>query len=305
MPDGLITSRQLQNASTGIDLSVPQYQEIRGTMMTGHVEYQIVVVTRLAAFKSAKHKPGDVVQLVISKKYSEIDDFYCRLAAHYPKIALPAMPRKVLFVGDVDIRERRVAFDELLKFLSRNATLATCPELLEFLGAKNTDVADFKTKNVFDDKPEEEEGDGFDFFGKDEVSPAEETRRRRPAKPVKPHKPPDDEEEVEETLDPLGILKSKKPKPPAAEQPVKPKLFLFDEEVDSDGDLFEPAKKFGAARKISPAKDSDLKLFEDPDLGGAVRLGDSLLLPTAYTDRSASTDSPLDEDTEELFRMCL
>lgn len=57
--------RLLQNEVTGIDLQVPLYQEIRGTMMTGHVEYQIIVVTRLAAFKSAKHKPEDIVQLVV------------------------------------------------------------------------------------------------------------------------------------------------------------------------------------------------------------------------------------------------
>lgn len=58
--------RQIQNTHTGLDLSVPEYQEIRGKMMSGHVEYHIVVVTRLAAFKSAKHKPEDVVQFMVS-----------------------------------------------------------------------------------------------------------------------------------------------------------------------------------------------------------------------------------------------
>lgn len=58
--------RQIQNKHTGLDLSVPEYQEIRGKMMSGHVEYHIVVVTRLAAFKSAKHKPEDVVQFMVS-----------------------------------------------------------------------------------------------------------------------------------------------------------------------------------------------------------------------------------------------
>uniref|UniRef100_A0A8D2PN84 Uncharacterized protein n=1 Tax=Zosterops lateralis melanops TaxID=1220523 RepID=A0A8D2PN84_ZOSLA len=57
---------QIQNTHTGLDLSVPEYQEIRGKMMSGHVEYHIVVVTRLAAFKSAKHKPEDVVQFMVS-----------------------------------------------------------------------------------------------------------------------------------------------------------------------------------------------------------------------------------------------
>lgn len=35
-------------------------------MMSGHVEYQILVVTRLAVFKLAKHRPEDVVQFLVS-----------------------------------------------------------------------------------------------------------------------------------------------------------------------------------------------------------------------------------------------
>lgn len=45
---------------------MPQHQEVRGKMMSGHVEYQILVVTRLGAFKSAKHRPEDVVQFLVS-----------------------------------------------------------------------------------------------------------------------------------------------------------------------------------------------------------------------------------------------
>lgn len=51
---------------TGLDLTVPQHQEVRGGMMSGHVEYQILAVTRLAVFKSAKHRPEDVVQFLVS-----------------------------------------------------------------------------------------------------------------------------------------------------------------------------------------------------------------------------------------------
>ncbi|KAG7265389.1 hypothetical protein CRUP_011095 [Coryphaenoides rupestris] len=128
MADGLLTSRRLQNEATGIDLLVPLHQEVRGSMMTGHVEYQIIVITRLVAFKSPRHKPGDVVQLVVSKKYSEMDEFYYRLIARYPKFPLPAMPRKTLFVGESDIRERRVAFDDLMKAIAKHPTLAACSE---------------------------------------------------------------------------------------------------------------------------------------------------------------------------------
>lgn len=58
--------RRVQNVHTGLDLTVPQHQEVRGRMMSGHVEYQILAVTRLAAFKSAKHRPEDVVQFLVS-----------------------------------------------------------------------------------------------------------------------------------------------------------------------------------------------------------------------------------------------
>lgn len=76
----------------------------------------------------------------MSKKYSEIDEFYSNLIAQYPSVQLPAMPRKALFVGETDIRERRVAFDELVRFISKNPTLSTCPELMEFLGERPSDV---------------------------------------------------------------------------------------------------------------------------------------------------------------------
>lgn len=46
----------------------------------------------------------------------------------------------------------------------------------------------------------------------------------------------------------------------------------------------------------------DLKLFEDPDLGGMVRLGDSLLLPDACKNRDYVLNTGPEEDTEELLR---
>ncbi|XP_066535943.1 HCLS1-binding protein 3 [Hoplias malabaricus] len=291
MTDGIITSRPLQNEATGIDLQVPQFQEIRGPMMTGHVEYQIVVVTRLAAFKSPKHKPGDVVQLAVSKKYSEIDEFYHHLITQYPTIHLPAMPRKALFVGETDIRDRRAAFDELVRFVSKHPTLSTCPELLEFLGAKST-VRDVTASNASDWLAEEDD-DGLDFFGKDEASTVPPERVKKTVKSVKPSQEDEDDDE-EELFDPLGGVRSKKPKPvQIVPKPVpKPKINLFDEEDDQEKELFEPA-----------VKDSSLKLFEDPDLGGPVAVGDSLLLSNAYKKIEAPADTKLDEDMDELFRV--
>ncbi|NWQ79141.1 H1BP3 protein, partial [Columbina picui] len=299
--------RQIQNVHTGLDLSVPEYQEIRGKMMSGHVEYRIVVVTRLAAFKSAKHKPEDVVQFMVSKKYSEIEELYQRLAARYPRASLPLLPRKLLFVGESDICERRAMFNDIMKFISKDEDLATCPELLEFLGTKSTSAIDFKGKNIPDDKEkEDEENEALDFF-KEEKTPdliSQLSSVENAKKGGEEEK--EEEEEEEEDLDPLGIIRTKKkkkvsaPAPPTKEE--KPKLTIFEEEVDPDEGLFGPEKNFSSVGLRKKMKEN-LKLFEDPDLGGVVRLGDSLLLPAACKHREAVLNTDPEEDTEELLRV--
>uniref|UniRef100_A0A8B9IRF3 HCLS1-binding protein 3 n=1 Tax=Amazona collaria TaxID=241587 RepID=A0A8B9IRF3_9PSIT len=270
---------QIQNTHTGLDLSVPEYQEIRGKMMSGHVEYHIVVVTRLAAFKSAKHKPEDVVQFMVnvSKKYSEIEELYQRLAARYPQASLPLLPRKVLFVGESDICERRAMFNDIMKFISKDEDLATSPELLEFLGTKSSSAIDFKGKNIPDDKEkEDEENEAWDFF-KEEKTPDLISQLSSVENAKKGEK---NEEEEEEDLDPLGIIRTKITKKASAPRTKedKPKLTIFEEEVDPDEGLFGPEKDLSSVDPRKKMKEN-LKLFEDPDLGGVVRLGDSLLLP--------------------------
>ncbi|KFW01526.1 HCLS1-binding protein 3, partial [Eurypyga helias] len=290
--------RQIQNMHTGLDLSVPDYQEIRGKMMSGHVEYHIVVVTRLAAFKSAKHKPEDVVQFMVSKKYSEIEELYQRLAARYPQASLPLLPRKVLFVGESDICERRATFNDIMKFISKDEVLVTSPELLEFLGTKSTSAIDFKGKNIPDDKEKEDgENETLDFF-KEEKTPDLISQLSS----VENAKREEEEEEEEEVLDPLGIIRTKKTKKASAPLTVeeKPKLTIFEE--DPDEGLFGPEKDFSS---IGPRKKmkENLKLFEDPDLGGVVRLGDSLLLPAACKTGEYVLNMGPEEDTEELLRV--
>lgn len=49
----------------------------------------------------------------VSRKYSDIEEFYQKLSSRYPAASLPPLPRKVLFVGECDIRERRAMFDEI------------------------------------------------------------------------------------------------------------------------------------------------------------------------------------------------
>ncbi|CAI5769423.1 HCLS1-binding protein 3 [Podarcis lilfordi] len=271
-PAVLVTTRPLQNTHTGIDLSVPEYQVIRGKMMSGHVEYNIVAVTQLPAFKSAKHKPEDIIQFMVSKKYSEIEEFYQKLATRYPQSSLPPLPRKVLFVGEFDIRERRAAFNEIMRSISKDTDLATSPELMEFLGTRSTSATDIKKQGVKERKEKEEE----------------------------------EEEDGDDDGDPLGVIKSKKtkkPTPPPAKD-GKPKLTIFDEEAVPDEGLFGSAKGFSfSGSKRILAAEKNLKLFEDPDLGGLVTLGDSLLLPTACASTEHALSGSLEEDTEELLRV--
>ncbi|XP_053317043.1 HCLS1-binding protein 3 [Spea bombifrons] len=299
----LVTSRQIQNGHTGLDLWVPEYQEIRGRMMTGHVEYQIVVVTNLPVFKSARHKPEDVVQFVVFRKYSEIEEFYQKISACYPKISLPSFPRKVLFVGESDIRERRAAFNDIVKAISKEKELVTCPELLDFLGTRSSDFVDLKGEKHHTIQSEE-----GDFFKNEESSTEELLASIKQNKPSESQENEDEEEEEEVDFDPLGIIKTKRVKNPVkakkAEEPKvkpKPKMSLFDDEVDPDAELFEPTKEPASGTKKPFSASHDIKLFEEQDLGGSVKLGDSLLLPSACTaDRSFKPSH--DEDIDELFR---
>ncbi|XP_074250644.1 HCLS1-binding protein 3 isoform X3 [Saimiri boliviensis] len=304
-PAVLVTSRRLQNAHTGLDLTVPQHQEVRGKMMSGHVEYQILVVTRLAAFKSAKHKPEDVVQFLVSKKYSEIEEFYQKLSSRYAAASLPPLPRKVLFVGESDIRERRAVFNDILRCVSKDAELAGSPELLEFLGTRSPGAAGLTSRDssVLDgtDSRTGNDEEAFDFFEQQDQVADE-------GLPIQGLKDEDAEEslEEEEALDPLGIMRSKKPKKHpevAVKAKPSPRLTIFDEEMDPNEGLFGPGTKLspqGLSEDVS-SMDS-LKLFEDPDLGGAVPLGDSLLLPAACESGGPTPSLGHRDTSEELFR---
>ncbi|XP_020823064.1 HCLS1-binding protein 3 [Phascolarctos cinereus] len=297
-PAVLVASRQVQNAHTGLDLSVPTYQEFRGKMMSGHIEYQIMVVTWLSAFKSAKHRAEDIVQFMVSKKYSEIEEFYQKLTSRYPQAALPSFPRKILFVGESDIRERRAAFNDIMHQIARNEELTTSPELLAFLGTKSSGGTDLMGRGPPEHKNEADGDaeDGIDFFQEPDKTvgggplPSSLSHSREQKK--------EEEEEEEEVLDPLGIMRSKKPKKPPASFQARPQETPAGPSKESRPKLtiFEDDELFGA-----PSRDS-LRLFEDPDLGGKVSLGDSLLLPTACERHQEPVLGPAHTDVnDDLF----
>lgn len=100
-------------------------------------------------------------------------------------------------------------------------------------------------------------------------------------------------------------MRSKKPKkrPEVAMRPKpSPRLTIFDEEVDPDAGLFSPGKKVSPRTPLETTQDS-LKLFDDPDLGGAVSLGDPLLLPAARESGGPTTSPEYRDASKELFRI--
>ncbi|XP_077008292.1 HCLS1-binding protein 3 isoform X2 [Tamandua tetradactyla] len=275
-------------------------------MMSGHVEYQILVVTQLAALKSAKHRPEDVVQFLVSKKYSEIEEFYQKLSSRYPTASLPPLPRKVLFVGESDIRERIAAFSEILRCVSKDVQLAGSPELLEFLGTRSPGAADPACREISAPDTDSQMGavgETLDFFEQQdsevEAGPPILSQRSK-------GEGRGEEEEEEEALDPLGIMRSSKPRKPLTED-ARPRpsarRTIFDDEVDPDEGLFGPCQTFTPQ---GPAKDTasrdPLKLFDDPDLGGAVSLGDPLLLAAAHGSGGPTSSPPHLDASGELFR---
>ncbi|XP_007969550.2 HCLS1-binding protein 3 isoform X3 [Chlorocebus sabaeus] len=144
--------------------------------------------------------------------------------------------------------------------------------------------------------------EAFDFFEQqDQV--AEE------GPPIQGLKGEDAEEslEEEEALDPLGIMRSKKPKKhPKVAMKAKPtpRLTIFDEEVDPDQGLFGPGRKqFPQGPSEDVSSMDPLKLFDDPDLGGAVPLGDSLLLPAACESGGPTPSLSHRDASKELFRV--
>lgn len=63
----------------------------------------------------------------VSKKYSDIEEFYTR---NFAVVRQPAcLPRKVLLLGEGDIQERRALFDEILRCIRMPSWQAA--ELLE------------------------------------------------------------------------------------------------------------------------------------------------------------------------------
>lgn len=276
MPIATVTVRQLKNKETGIDISVPTYEEIPGLLIKT-IDFQVTVVTNLPVFKLPKHKETDVVQFVVGKKFSDFEDLYVLLNEKFSWVVFPPLPRKVLITSDEVNRERRAALDNLMKFLSRTPRVSSCPNLLEFLGAspnqvqradsliikdKSDDSIDSglsHSKDFIDDK--KSPSDDFDIFGEHE----------------------------DETQDLFSDMKTE----------------AFLERRNTESDLFEDSPEH---------KSYDVKLFDDQDFCGAVSKDDELffakgpkkqLSMSAIPKSSFNTDDLLnvEDDLDQLLKI--
>ncbi|CAH1250523.1 HS1BP3 [Branchiostoma lanceolatum] len=134
-----VTTRELRNTETGLDLSVPQTEDIAGTLGITTTLYQTIVITNLSVCKSPKHKENDVIQFMCSHKYAEFEALHKTLDEKFSGTALPTLPSRMVLKSSAAVtKERRNACDTFLRFVARTPKLAKCPELLEFLGVSKS-----------------------------------------------------------------------------------------------------------------------------------------------------------------------
>ncbi|CAL1532110.1 unnamed protein product [Lymnaea stagnalis] len=150
MPRATVTSRELKNKDSGLDLFVTSFSEQKG-IMTSIVHYQVVLVTNLSCFKLPSHKETDVVQYSLDKKLMEFEDLRAKISELFTGTVLPTINKKSMIVNDMVLRERRNSLDQLLKFLASVPKLATCVPLLEFLGVDANRAKNFSPGETFEE----------------------------------------------------------------------------------------------------------------------------------------------------------
>lgn len=187
MNSATVTIRELKNKDTGIDITVPTLKEIKG-LLQSTFEFHVVVVSKLPYFKSPKHKETDTVQFMVTKKFNDFVELHSKLDEKYAATVLPMLPKKALIVNDVTARERRVALDRFMIFLSSTPKLCTSSILLEFLGVNAIKAGKFrKDENVMEnvsgskdntstdiDTEENKEPEPNNLFDEEEEEPEED-----------------------------------------------------------------------------------------------------------------------------------
>lgn len=129
----ILTSRELKNKITGIDLYVSDYQEIPHKIRNTYL-YHVIAVTNLFYYKSSEHKQSDVVQFMVSKSFEEFEELYHKLYKRFPSVNFPGLPSKSLLGNKTD--ERLKCMDEVMKLVASTQKLSSSTMLIEFLKGK-------------------------------------------------------------------------------------------------------------------------------------------------------------------------
>ncbi|OWF50030.1 HCLS1-binding protein 3-like [Mizuhopecten yessoensis] len=266
MPSATVTVRELKNKDTCIDIAVPNYKETKG-LIQSTFEYHVVVVSSLPFFKSAKHKPSDVVQYMVSKKFAEFEDLHTKLSAKFSGTVLPLLSKKALIVNDTVAKERRGNLDSFLKFIACTPKFSTASVLLEFLGVNAIKAGKYRK----DEELQEDTENNKSSEDQDESSTQD--------RPETEQSLFDEEEEDDENADD----------------------FFSKEEEDAGGD-----DTLGGTGDNYRNQFQDTKLFEDQDLMGAFTEEDAndFILPGARETVTKETSSLfMDEDNSDLLQL--
>ncbi|WAR04468.1 hypothetical protein MAR_019837 [Mya arenaria] len=143
MSAATVTVRQVKNKDSGVDLSVTSYHETKGMVGSTYL-YQVMVVSSLPCFKSAKHKDADNVQFTV--------DLHGKLNTKFSGTVLPVLPKKVLMANEAVAKERRNNLDHFVKFIASMPKICTDP----LVTVEKTEDSTEESAPL-DDMPEQEE----------------------------------------------------------------------------------------------------------------------------------------------------
>ncbi|XP_074657111.1 HCLS1-binding protein 3-like [Tubulanus polymorphus] len=274
MPLATVTTRELKNVETGVDISIPTFKEIP-TLFSSTIEYNIVVVSNLRYFKSPKHKSTDTVQFMVVRKWSDFETLHADVAKKFPSTVFPALPRKSI-LSELSIPERRSGLESFLQFLAKTPKLAVCPIVLQFLGVNALKAGQYSTEN------REEGNERSDIFEEQRLETGESDKKFISNET--------DEnlfaDKQEEDVDLFGL--------PGA----------TDDDRDVSGDLLGLAA--AADKKIKRHTIQEPKLFGDPDFGEGVAVDETdFFVPGARVEEEAMNQNVLfeDEDNSELLNI--
>lgn len=142
-----LTLRSVQNEETGIDISVPRFQEEEAPLGGTSILYEISVLTCLDLFKTRLHRNEDVVQFSVYKAYREMEDLYNKLNKKYLKAGLPPLP-KYATIDKYTSEEKVAALDRFMKAVANDIELCHSSIFTHFIGINSQRLPSFTVPNT-------------------------------------------------------------------------------------------------------------------------------------------------------------